>query len=151
MKKIFLGQVGVDSGQLMITDPCYVRQFNTDYPEDIRIYQHKNDPDKTLQYGVDFKNYQDMIEGHMGKCMNELLSDGLYVELPRPLDTSYSLKGASSTTLNSFGGALQNGMAAVFQSGLGDGGYDVHAYVDELDGWGQRVFKVEITLIEEEA
>ena len=69
----------------------------------------------------------------------------------RPLDTSYSLKGASSTTLNSFGGALQNGMAAVFQSGLGDGGYDVHAYVDELDGWGQRVFKVEITLIEEEA
>jgi hypothetical protein len=151
MKKVYLGHVGVDSGQLMITDPCYVRHFNTDYPEDVRIYRHKDDPDKTLQFGVDFTNYQDMIEGHNGQCMNQLLADGLYIEVPRPLDNSFSLKGASSTTLNYFGGMLQNGMAAVFQSGFGDGSYDVHAYVDEIDGWGERVTKVEITLIEEEA
>jgi hypothetical protein len=27
MQKKLLGHVGVDSGQLMVTDPCYVRQF----------------------------------------------------------------------------------------------------------------------------
>ena len=150
MKRVYLGHVGVDSGQLMITDPCYVRLFNTDYPEDIRIYRHKDDPDKTLQFGVDFTNYQEMIEGHNGQCMNQLLSDGLYVEAPRKSDDSFSFNGACTTTLESFGGTLQNGMAAVFQSGFGDGSYNVHAYVNEIDGWGERVTKVEITLISED-
>ena len=32
MLKKLLGHVGVDSGQLMVTDPCYVRQFlNNEY------------------------------------------------------------------------------------------------------------------------
>ena len=30
MKKIKLGEVGVDSGQLMITDPCYLDYFVND-------------------------------------------------------------------------------------------------------------------------
>lgn len=35
MKKEFLGFVGVDSGQLMITDPCYVKDFvNDEYKEE---------------------------------------------------------------------------------------------------------------------
>ena len=77
MRKVRLGKVGVDSGQLMITDPCYVRHFNTDYPQDIRIYQHKDDPKKTLQFKVDFNSYQEMISGHMGVTMNQLLDEGI--------------------------------------------------------------------------
>ena len=38
MERIYLGKCGVDSGQLMITDPCYVKDFdNSDY-KDIRRY-----------------------------------------------------------------------------------------------------------------
>ena len=146
MRKVRLGKVGVDSGQLMITDPCYVRHFNTDYPQDIRIYQHKDDPKKTLQFKVDFNSYQEMISGHMGMTMNQLLDEGIYVEQEKPTDNSYSLAGACSTTITDFGGELGNGLGAVFQSGLGDGSYDVVAYIEEIDGWGERITKVEITL-----
>jgi len=38
MEKIFLGNVGVDSGQLMITDPCYVNDFESNDFDDVRRY-----------------------------------------------------------------------------------------------------------------
>ena len=133
MRKVRLGTAGVDSGQLMITDPCYVRHFNTDYPQDVRIYQHKDDPKKTLQFKVDFNNYQEMISGHMGMTMNQLLDDGIYVEQEKPTDNSYSLAGACSTTINSLGGELGCEMGVAFGTG-GDGGFDVVALIDDVDG-----------------
>ena len=50
MKKTKIGSVGVDSGQLMITDPCYVKDFDlhNDF-EDIRRYKNKKSG-KVLQY-----------------------------------------------------------------------------------------------------
>ena len=42
MKKVKIGTAGVDSGQLMITDPCYIRHFSNEFElEDIRRYKHK--------------------------------------------------------------------------------------------------------------
>jgi len=86
MRKVRLGTAGVDSGQLMITDPCYVRHFNTDYPQNID-----------------------------------------------PADNSYSLTGACSMTMNGFGGGLGGEMGVVFGTG-GDGGFDVIALIDDVDG-----------------
>ncbi len=31
-RKVLIGEVGVDSGQVMITDPCYVKDFKNDEP-----------------------------------------------------------------------------------------------------------------------
>ncbi|WPA89680.1 hypothetical protein MTATph1_CDS0193 [Moorella phage MTATph1] len=42
------------------------------------------------------------------------------------------------------------GLGVVFQSGLGDGVYEVWAYYDDIEGWGERIVKVEVVLIPEE-
>ena len=43
------------------------------------------------------------------------------------------------------------GVGVVFSSGLGDGVYDVFATIKDVKGWGERITKVEIILIEEES
>ena len=42
------------------------------------------------------------------------------------------------------GGELGNGRGVVFSTGIGDGSYPVYAYLGEIDGFGERVLKVEI-------
>ena len=48
------------------------------------------------------------------------------------------------------GGELGNSLGVVFSSGFGDGCYDVYAYTKDIKGWGNRVCKVEIVLIDPE-
>tara|TARA_B100001939_G_C16825276_1_gene566183 strand:- start:90 stop:422 length:333 start_codon:yes stop_codon:yes gene_type:complete len=101
MKKVKIGTAGVDSGQLMVTDPCYINKFINN----------------------DFDDYE-------GKKK----------------DTSYSYSGACTQTLRNEnqGGELANGLGVVFSTGIGDGSYPVYAYLGEIDGFGERVLKVEI-------
>ena len=141
----YLGQVGVDSGQLMVTDPCYLTQYQDNDFQDIRVYQHKDDPNKTLQFGVDFPHYGAMITGHNGMDMNQLLEQGIYKEAPKKVDGSYSYNGACSTTIASDGGELGNGLGVAFRSGYGDGSYEVYAEIH--DG---IIHKVEIILVDDE-
>lgn len=100
MKKVKIGTAGVDSGQLMVSDPCYVKDF--------------------ISNEVDFDNKKN--------------------------DNSYSYNGACHQTLNNEtqGGELGNGLGVVFSTGIGDGSYPVYAYLGEIDGFGERVLKVEI-------
>ena len=104
MKKTKIGSVGVDSGQLMISDPCYVKDFNNNE--------------------FDIKS--------------------------KELDYSYSYHGACTQTCRNEnqGGELGNSLGVVFSSGFGDGCYDVYAYTKDIKGWGNRVCKVEIVLID---
>ena len=69
----------------------------------------------------------------------------------------YSYGGACKTTddLNLQGGQLKyerghDGIGVVFRSGLGDGYYPVIGHYAEVDGWGERLVKVEIVFVEEE-
>ena len=48
------------------------------------------------------------------------------------------------TTLHGHGGELERGRGVVSNLGIGDGGYPVYAYIGEIDGWGERVLKVEV-------
>ena len=100
MRKVKIGTAGVDSGQLMVSDPCYVKDF--------------------ISNEVDFENKKD--------------------------DKSYSYSGACHQTLQNEnqGGELGNGLGVVFSTGIGDGSYPVYAYLGEIDGFGERVLKVEI-------
>ena len=43
MEKVYLGHVAVDSGQLMVTDPSYVRDFDNNNFED-------DEPDNSYSY-----------------------------------------------------------------------------------------------------
>ena len=60
-KIIYIGSVGVDSGQLMITDPCYVSSFKNESYRDVRKYKHTL-LNKELQYGKDFGNMKKLYQ-----------------------------------------------------------------------------------------
>ena len=69
----FLGVAGVDSGQLLICDPCYIdSEWEKEDFLDIRFYKHKTSGE-TLQYRVDFRNYEEPIAKYDNKTMNQLL------------------------------------------------------------------------------
>jgi len=143
MKKIFLGNVSVDSGQLMITDPCYVNDFESNEFDDIRKYQHKETKD-ILQYRKDFTHYEQTIPKYK-MTMNELNAKGIFEEMPRSnSDNSYSYNGACHQTYNG-GGELGNSLGVAFHSGYGDGMYSVYGYRNK----DNRIMKVEIIMGEE--
>ena len=96
MRKM-IGKCGVDSGQIMITDPCYV--IDGEFTE---------------------KHYQQVCE--------ITLADGHAGSLPYDLG--------------------HEGKAVVSSSGIGDGLYPVYATYEEVDGWGERIMKLEIDFSE---
>ena len=128
-----LGMFGVDSGQVMIGDPCYLDNFVANNFEDIRRHKHKKSG-KVLQYGKDFTSYTEIIPEYK-KTMSELNSNGEWIELPHPhaKDRSYSYRGSAMATIHGDGGELKGKTGAPFalsvvsSTGFGDGVYPVYA------------------------
>lgn len=149
--KIQLGSVGVDSGQLMVTDPCYVKMFK-DNQFDPKTKFHDKQKNKTVIFPDDFKNFEDdIIEGY-NKNMNTLIKDKIFEEVKeKSNDNSYSFTGACSQTLynENLGGELGNGLGLSFATGYGDGCYPIYAHYSD-DGWGKRIKKIEIVFIDDE-
>jgi len=139
-----LGHFGVDSGQVMIGDPCYLSTWEDNDFNDVRIYTKGKD---TLQYMKDFSHYDEVMPKY-GKCMNELVEEGWVLDEKhcKPL-TEYSYNGACNTTIHNknSGGELLNDigakLAVVSSTGYGDGVYPVHATYNK-DG---RIVKLTIS------
>ena len=150
MNKELLGHVGVDSGQLMVTDPCYLKQFDNNEYHPKRRYVNKRDPLKIIEWPQDFFNYEDdMIKGY-NKNMNTLINEGIFVQLEDDkIDSSYSYVGCCHQTCKTDkqGGVLASGLGVAFTSGWGDGSYPVYAYYDTSG----RISKIEIVTISDEA
>ena len=149
-KIIYIGSVGVDSGQLMITDPCYVSSFKNEAYRDVRKYKHTL-LNKELQYGKDFGNYEETIPEY-DKTMNELIKDGIFeaVEHPEAHSKEYSYQGACMITQSEKGGGEminEHGaeVGVAFSSGYGDGCYPVYA-IKNKDG---RIVTVVIEMDED--
>lgn len=128
----FLGEVSVDSGQLLISDPCYIDSEWIDEPfVDIRRYLHI-ETERVLEYRVDFQHYEEQIPD-LGQSMNEMEAAGAVVAIPNtPPDRfyRYSYNGACLATTNGQYGDLRfrngtPGAGVVFASGWGDGFYPV--------------------------
>lgn len=163
MRKVKLGVVGVDTGQLMICDPCYINSEWNSNDEFIDIRRYRDSLlDREFEYQKDFKNYESVIKEH-GKTVNQLIKEGVWndVEIPEKIAKigNFSYVGCCETTLNASrdkqGGQLDYkmghaGAGVVFNSGFGDGTYDVDAYIEDYGEMGQRIKKVVITLIDED-
>jgi hypothetical protein len=130
-----IGHVGVDSGQLLLCDPCYIdSQWEKEDFEDFRTYQHKNTGNE-LTYRIDFGNYQEPIPAYGDKNMNELIATGEWEELPLP-DAKYrfSYNACAKATLSEDGyGQLDYshgnpGVGVAFSTAFGDGLYPVVAH-----------------------
>jgi hypothetical protein len=137
--KKLIGYVEVDSGQLMVVDPCYLSKWQDNEFNASRRCMHKDGT--ILVYGIDFKNYEQVIEKY-GATMNQLIARGEARDMKFDADDSMSYNGACVTTINQTYGLLDNGSAAVFSSGYGDGSYPVYAHIND-EG---KVIKVTIDM-----
>lgn len=157
-RKELLGYVGVDSGQLMIIDPCYLRGVDVSKGNVIGLKFWGKDADELAKYLKENTLY--MVEGNYPYIIsandkdieeiNDSIRDikrreGFYVVSSTQLDSTYDKIGMLTNNENQ-GGEVDYGVA--FTSGLGDGNYEVFANYEEIDGWGERITKVEIVLID---
>lgn len=135
-----IGHVGVDSGQLLLCDPCYIdSQWVQEDFEDFRAYQHKKTKNELI-YKVDFKHYEEPIKTYGGKNMNELIASKEWEEVPDTKGSIYpfSYNACSKATLSEDGhGELKfnlghTGAGVAFRTAFGDGMYPVIAnYMDD--------------------
>ena len=127
-----LGTFAVDSGQVMIGDPCYLKDWKDNDYKAKRIYTNGED---TLEWGKDFNNYDHDIVQPFDKTMNQLLRDDGFEEVKTEPSREYSYDGAcQSTCSDARGGTLGNTsfpQAVVSETGYGDGVYPVHATYNE--------------------
>ncbi len=152
LKKVLLGSVGVDAGQLLICDPCYIdSEWEHEDFEDIRIHEHKITKDR-LQYKKDFSNYMEIIPKY-GKHMNDLNLTGEWINVASPpAKHNFSYNACCVATLSKECYGQLNyklghpGVGVVFSSGYGDGIYEVWGYFNH-DG---RCVKVEVLMDSEE-
>ena len=142
---VYMGAVGVDSGQLLLTDPCYIEAEWLDEPfAHGRVYRDVV-TGRTITWNDDFVKYTETLAGY-DQTPEELIASGQIVQLPSPPTPdkfSYSYNGACQATLSTGYGELvyengHTGAGVAFQSGWGDGFYDV--YAEKHDGRIVRVF-----------
>lgn len=133
MKKVLIGHVGVDSGQLLMCDPCYIdSEWSKEDFTDIRVYEHKDTKEK-LQYMVDFPHYEAEIPKY-GKNMNQLIKTGEWIDVPMTESKfPFSYNACSKATLSGDGYGQLNyklghaGVGVAFSTAYGDGIYPVYA------------------------
>jgi hypothetical protein len=158
MTKKLLGFVGVDSGQLMICDPCYIdSEWEKKEFEHITILQDKKTKKKyqflskrnsalKIKGAEIFPNYIAKLKN--GLTMNEMLEKEMVenIEVPKKLIGDFSYAGVCETTLSKNHQLKykmgHDGVGIAFNSGYGDGCYKVYGHFN-AEG---RCMKVEILM-----
>jgi len=147
-----IGHVGVDSGQVMICDPCYIEsEWKEEAFEDYRPYDvtfhgftSRVDMGKKLQEG---QTYETPLPEFQNKTMNELRELGYAKEVMVPQTGSFSYNGVCKATKSKDQGGQLNyrlghpGVAVAVRTGFGDGYYPVTVIYDQKTG---RVWKVTV-------
>lgn len=151
---IKLGEVGVDSGHLMICDPSYIDGFWKNGPYlDIRLYRDK-ETQKLFAYNTKeaklhltgfevefFDNFESILS--TSKTPNASMVNWEQVQFK---DESFSYNGVSHMEGERYKQIKFplgfDGMAVAFRSGYGDGHYDVMGRLDD-DG---RIVEVRILM-----
>lgn len=166
-REVKLGVVGVDSGQLVICDPCYIKSEWKDNDRPIYHPVYRDTVTKKrwqLCFGQppiepDILPFPGCYETPIDECdglkPNELVASGRWVveEVIPPWRGEFSYGGCCDIQKNeNQGGQLMYalghaGAGVAFSSGLGDGEYDVYATIEKVLGFGERVTSVRIDLM----
>lgn len=119
--KELAGYAAVDSGQLMVCDPCYLSQWKgNDLSDDYLTRESDDDSDD--------------VEGQFSY-------EGVVRALVKAPDSTVQLRFDLG----------HDGVGVGFSSGWGDGNYPVYVYKKDFGGnWAQRITKVEIIFIKDE-
>lgn len=139
---IELGFVGVDSGKLMIVDPCYMKnEWQEEEFDDTRQYRDKK-TGKIYEWQKDFQKYDETIPDY-DRSPKELIKNGTWEKIHRE-NNNFSYNGVCHTGNKQYKQmnykAGHPGVAVCFNSG--DGQYPVMGRLDE-DG---RVIEVVIDM-----
>lgn len=119
-----LADVCVDSGQLLIVDPCYIdSRWEEKEFQDIRRFRHKTTGD-VLAYRTDFPHFEAVIPKY-GQTMNQLNQTGGWEPVPVPIPPGLNYDACCRTTLGKDGGGNIDNIAAAICSGYGDGVFPV--------------------------
>jgi hypothetical protein len=166
IRRELLGTVGVDSGQLMVIDPGYIRsewqeegdlhsvKFWGQGGEDVAKILEEEGKEVEKAGSHSYKIYtgsapgSKRLEEHIRNLSRQI--NKTVVTWPQT-ESTYE-QACDLTNGPNHGGQLNyrmghEGLGVVFSSGLGDGTYEVYAIIQDVPGWGERVTKVEIELI----
>lgn len=168
MERKLIGRVGVDSGQLMIIDPCYIEDnWKKDNESEILGVKFWGSGEENAVNFLKNKGYEVIAENRHSlvktsdvneakKIQEDLLEfsklDSGIIVFNEINNGSYQ-QVCKLTDGEDRAGQLEEVIGVAFQSGFGDGLYDVYATYKDF-GFGphedKRISKVEIILIEEE-
>ena len=135
LKKI--GEIGVDSGQLMLVDPCYLAKWKDDsfnYKVGIR---NKHNGREVFCWekveGVGVIDWQTPLPEFQGECMNSLADDKANWEMVKnyPDAGTFTYSGACGVSASLGHGVLDGGMGFVTKTRYGDGMREVYGEFDE--------------------
>lgn len=166
-KKVSLGVVGVDSGQLMIIDPCYINsEWKVDgTPIAVKFWGRDEDKLSSLLKNIGYSISEDgtkyisctdiNAEDTLNIIRKTAKENDLLIVSTIETDNSYDTVCKLTSDEEKQGGQLNyklghEGLGVVFRSGFGDGMYEVFATIKDCGEWGERVSKVEIILIDDE-
>ena len=156
---VHLGELEVDSGSLLITDPNYINTkwkdtpfiFN-EYFFDMETEETIESPRMRLDEGITFESiYRDNM------TYNEAIRNGILKRKDEELYPTgeFSIDGCYRSVMKGLGSSLNfelgnSGAGVVFRCAFGDGVYDVFAIVKDFGMYGKRITKVIIDLIPNE-
>lgn len=152
-----IGVCGVDSGQLLILDPCYIKsELQEKNYVDYRCYRDKKTGQAYIYGHGDFENFESPMSDYNGRTPNQLNSDGTWVR-DEESNPNKRQEGEKESVASIAQGTLESqfyqlryavgheGLGVAFSSGLGDGTYPV--YARKIGG---RIAEVRIVMITEE-
>jgi len=143
-KEIKIGEVGVDSGQLVVCDPCYI---DSEWEkEELKLEETLTFPDGTKEKIVRCsKRWFEMID--------KINSGEVKLDTKINAKSNFSYNAVCEKTLGMDSHGQLNyrmghpGVAVAFSSGIGDGCYPVYAKLVDLEGWGVRIAEVRIDML----
>lgn len=163
-ERVLLGTVGVDSGQLFISDPTYIEHQWTPFSkgtllgikfwgqaqEKVKDYLVSNGYSVIQNNGACFISATNSRFVVLDTTIKEYAKEINEVIVTAP-ETTSTYHAINRQTLSDKGyGMIDSPWGVAFASGLGDGRYNVYGTIRYFKGWGERITKVEIELIPDE-
>jgi hypothetical protein len=169
LRKKLLGIVFVDSGSLIVTDPCYISQWQQKGSNPAELHFWGRDKDTLAAYlkkqGQFFKvkkrnsyysvRHKDYSAEYLQEYLNRIIAEKNWLVITDIVEDSVINRAYDVRYSNDMGGQVESingnlGLGVIFSSGLGDGAYEVWAYYAKLPDWGERIVKVEVQLVKED-
>ena len=141
--EVLIGYVGIDSGQMLLTDPCYIdSEWVREEMQEKCIVTYPNGKKETIKRCS--KRWFELID--------DINSGKIKLEEKIEPKNNFSYNACAEKTLKKPHYGQLNfklghaGVGVVFSSGIGDGLYPVYAKIEEVDGLGPRIMEIRIDM-----